>query len=336
MKGDGDSINLPTKHEILEYALECKIESNISRIYEIIEAVKQEEMEKGLKSAAAGAAMLGAAALAPSTAQAPDVPSPAKQAVTHIDLTKLPAEHQHAYKQASQKNPLLGALGFVESSGGQNYKHKPITDPKSPHFGHSAGGMFGMMPNAAGYILNNDKGLASKYPDLAAAAKDMKNNHSKFTEIFNRDPKVAIDFASALLNRNKGKTKNLEMLIHSWNHGLKGTWDKYKKDPNSLKNADYVRNVMKVYSKRQPSSVKKALMAGYGGAAAPGARFGGAVIQSESLDDGRQKGGKGFKYITCDQCGKEQVYAKFQTKCRDCGTSWSLDKLHKVMGELKR
>lgn len=339
MKGDGDSINLPTKNEILEYALECKIESNIGRIYELIEAAKQEEFEKGLNSAAAGAAMMGAAALAPSTAQAPTVPATEQVAATHIDLTKLPKEHQMAYRDMAHKNPLLGAIGFTESSGGQNYKHKPITDPKSPHYGHSAGGMFGMMPNAAQYILRNDKGLAGKYPELASAAQDIKANHHQFTEIFNRDPKVAIDFASALLNRNKGKTKNTDMLIHSWNHGLKGTWDKYKKDPNSVKEADYVKNVMKAYNKRQPSSnqpVNKALMAGYGGAAAPGARFGGAVIQSESLDDGRQKGGKGFKYITCDQCGKEQVYAKFQTKCRDCGHSWSLDKLHKVMGELKR
>jgi len=51
--------------------------------------------------------------------------------------------------------------------------------------------------------------------------------------------------------------------------------------------------------------IVKALTAGYGGAGAPMGRTGGSVLQAEAMDDGR-----GFKYITCDNCGDEQVYMK--------------------------
>lgn len=342
MKGD-DSIDIPTKQEILQYALEAKIQSNVAKIHDIVEQIRHENMEKGLKDAAMGAAMMGAAALNPTPAHAPapGINQPQQQ-VQQVDLSRMPKEHQAAYAAAAKKNPILGAIGQVESSGGLNYAHKTINSP-GMHQGQTAGGMFGMMPNAAEYILRNDPKLAAKYPRLMEASKDMKTNHGVFTKTFNENPQAAIDFAEALLARNKAKTKNPEMLIHSWNHGLKGTWERYKNEGlNSVKDADYVKSVMKVLSKlKKPApkpvqakkvKMKKALTAGYGGAAAPTSRVGGAVIQSENLEDGRS----GFKYVSCDGCGKEQIYAKHQVKCRDCGKSWSLDKLHQVMLGLKR
>lgn len=328
---DGDaSIDIPTKQEILQYALEAKIRSSVAAIHEIVETAK---VEKGIKDAVMGAAMMGTAALAPS-ANAQDAPK--------VNLAKMPAQHQKIYQQAAKRNPILGAIGLVESSGGVNYAHHPINKEGSMHAGHSAGGMFGMMPNAAAYILRNDANLAKKYPKLLEASKDIAKNHSSFTNTFNTNPQAAVDFAEALLKRNKGKTKDINMLVHSWNHGLKGTWERYKKEGlKAIKNADYVKKVLEAYKKVRPAkktplpeqkvplaSINKALFAGYGGAAAPTSRTGGAVIQAESLDAGN---GKGFKYITCDGCGKEQIYSKFQVKCRDCGKSWSLDKLHKVM-----
>lgn len=82
--------------------------------------------------------------------------------------------------------------------------------------------------------------------------------------------------------------------------------------------------------KKLKSGLKKALTAGYGGAGAPGAMTGGSVIQSESLDDGRTKKSEttdGFTYISCNDCGHEQVYMKHQVKCRKCKKNFSLDKL---------
>lgn len=71
----------------------------------------------------------------------------------------------------------------------------------------------------------------------------------------------------------------------------------------------------------------KALTAGYGGAAAPSGRTGGSVLQSESLDDGRGK----LKYISCNQCGKDQVYMKHQVKCRECNQHFPMADLYKFM-----
>lgn len=73
--------------------------------------------------------------------------------------------------------------------------------------------------------------------------------------------------------------------------------------------------------------VHKALTAGYGGAGAPTAMSGGAVLQSES----QEVGPKSLSFITCDNCGKEQVYGKFQVKCREpgCGKAFSMAKLEK-------
>lgn len=335
MKGD-DTVDIPTKQEILQYALEAKIQSNVAKIHEVVESIRHENMEKGLKEAAMGAAMMGAAALSPHQAQAPGInPASPPQQVQQAqpNLSRMPKEHQEAYMAAAKRNPLLGAIGKIESSGGLNYAHQTINNPGGIHHGQTAGGMFGMMPNAAEYILRNDPKLAAKYPKLLEASKDMNKNHGVFTQTFNSDPKAAVEFAEALLNRNKSKTKTPEMLVHSWNHGLKGTWQRLRDEgPDSIKSADYVKKVMKALgkpkaAKKAKPDMKKALTAGYGGAGAPGHKAGGAVLQSEALDDGRH----GFKYVTCDECGKEQLYAKHQVKCRECKKSWSLDKLHQVM-----
>ena len=72
----------------------------------------------------------------------------------------------------------------------------------------------------------------------------------------------------------------------------------------------------------------KALTAGYAGAAAPTNRSGGAVLQSEALDDGR---GTGFKYFTCPQCGHEQIFGRNQVKCRECNKNMSLEQLYEIM-----
>jgi len=79
-------------------------------------------------------------------------------------------------------------------------------------------------------------------------------------------------------------------------------------------------NVERIYE-----LVHKALTAGYGGAGVPTAMSGGSVLQGESHELGPKK----LSFITCDDCGKEQVYGKFQVKCRDCGKAFSMVKLEK-------
>ena len=68
--------------------------------------------------------------------------------------------------------------------------------------------------------------------------------------------------------------------------------------------------------------LKKALMAGYGGAGKPTCLSGGGVMQKESLD-------RELKYITCKNCGKEQVKQENQVKCRHCNKGFRLKHLIK-------
>lgn len=68
--------------------------------------------------------------------------------------------------------------------------------------------------------------------------------------------------------------------------------------------------------------VKKALTAGFGGGS-PMDSTGGQVFQSESID--LDKPTKGFKYITCPKCLKEQIYSKHQVRCRECNKNFPLE-----------
>lgn len=316
------NINIPSKQRILEKAIEHKIENNVAKIHELMAAIKEEEMEKGLKTSLAGAAMGAAMAMAPSQVSSEPVPKPIQQ-------EKPKRSHKEVWKEVSKKYPLLGAIGQVESSGGSNLDHQMME--AGMHKGHKAGGMFGMMPHSAAFILGKDEELAKKYPKLAEAAKDVDKNHELFTNTFNEDPDAAADFAISAYKRNKGKTKSDQQLTYSWLNGLKGSWNAYKEGgQNALNDHPYVQKVMGEYQKMRPQKAQqkkplnKALMAGYGGTGAPTSRVSGAVIQAESLEGSKP----GFKYVTCDKCGKEQIYAKYQVKCRECGGSMSFEKLY--------
>ena len=98
-------------------------------------------------------------------------------------------------------------------------------------------------------------------------------------------------------------------------------------------------------SKVIKSKLKKALMAGYGGAGMPTDSVGGSVIQPQSLETKRKKKvknkiikfiqvntslNKNLKYVTCDNCGHEQVFMPHQIKCRECKKNFSLYKLNNL------
>lgn len=337
---EGD-ISIPSKKKILEKALEQKIQNNLALIKEQMSTLKQEELAKaGIKDSLKAAGLGAAIALAPSNLEVSSKP----KAPTSVEETSKPTmTHEDMYAKISKEHPLLGAIGMVESSGGKNLNHPEINGDilknfygigggkgRSMHEGMKAGGAYGMMPQSAAFILSKNPELAQKYPHLAEAAKDIHKNHKAFTETLNKDPQADADFALALFQRNKGKTKSDHQLIYSWLHGLKGSWNQYKEGgKNSFASHPYVQEVMKHLPQKddRKPALNKALTAGYGGAGAPGSRVGGAVIQAESLEQGRP----GFKYITCDNCGKEQVHSKYQVKCRECGHGMSFDKLAQVM-----
>lgn len=340
---EGD-ISIPSKKKILEKALEQKIHGNLQHIREQMARLKEEELEKaGIKDSLKAGALAGALALSPTNIGQQSQTSVEKPAVEQAAKPT----HEDVHAEIAKQYPVLGAIGKIESQGGKNLDHPEINGQvlkdfygigggkgKSMHEGMKAGGAYGMMPISAAFILNKDPELAKKYPKLAEAAKDIHKNHKDFTDAFNSDPQLDADFAVSLYKRNKGKTKTDQQLVYSWLHGLKGSWNKYKEGgKNSFNEHPYVKQVMGEYSKlnsqkddRKPA-LNKALTAGYGGGGAPTSQVGGAVLQSESLE--QQK--RGFKYISCDNCGKEQIHSKHQVKCRECGTSMSFEKLYSTI-----
>lgn len=90
-------------------------------------------------------------------------------------------------------------------------------------------------------------------------------------------------------------------------------------------------NKIEEYIAQIYEQLEKALSAGYGGAGMPTGLTGGGVLQSES----QELGPKNLSFITCDGCGKEQVYGKHQVKCRDCGKAFSMAKLEKFFSLAK-
>jgi len=324
-------ITIPSKQQILNKALEQKIQTNIELIKQKMAELKAEELEKaGIKNALAAAGMGAALAMSPSMTSQNDS-SPVAPSVP-AEAQKQKASMQEVYSRVSKEHPMLGAIGMKESSGGKNLNHKTMKG--GIHDGMTAGGPWGMMPHSAAFAIKKDKDLAEKYPKLAEIANDVDKHHKTFTDTFNNDPEAAADFAISAYKRNKSKTKSDHQMAYSWLNGLKGSWNKYKEGGQAaLEQHPYVQGVMSEYKKlksekvEQKKPLKKAMTAGYGGAASPTSRVSGAVIQSESLEQGRP----GFKYISCDNCGKEQVHSKHQVKCRECGHGMSFEKLYQAM-----
>ena len=333
--GLDEKITVPSKQQILQKAIEEKIKNNVSKIHEIARSIREEDIEKGMKEAVAGA--LTAATLAGSSAKAPtEVRSQPKIFSERADKTPQAStkkiSHEDVYKEVSNKNPLLGAIGCVESSCGKNMNHVAINKPGSPNHGHTAAGPWGMTPNSVATVIKRNKNLAEKYPDIAEAVKNIKTDHKKITDKINSDPRAAADLALAMFDRNSKNTLSKEQLVYSWLYGLKGSWEKLKRSGhNGIKDNEYVKKVLSNIKKpqrqiAQQKQISKALVAGYGGASSPTSFSGGSVFQTEALD-----ANKGLNYITCNDCGKEQVHAKYQVKCRHCGHSLSFEKLYNML-----
>lgn len=326
-----DVLDKPTKKKLKEEKKEQKKEL--------------EELDKGIRQLATGAALAGALTNPISTqpekmqpmkmdpikieAPAPAQPKPQKPSLSPTDIVNW----------AKSKNPALWAIAQHESSGGKNLKHS--TMGKGMHAGQTAGGPWAIMPKTAAYIMSISPKLAEKFPDIAEKTKNLKSNHQAITDALNTNPVAAYNFANTLFNHLKQAHKgDLDKVFHSWYHGLTGTQKiAAKKGKKALLDNDYVKRVKKYHGKTvtQPpkaqKKLKKTLTAGYGGASAPTSATGGSVLMTEHLDDGRH----GFKYVTCEHCGNEQIYGKNQVKCRnqECGKSFSMASLYKMMFDSK-
>jgi hypothetical protein len=88
------------------------------------------------------------------------------------------------------------------------------------------------------------------------------------------------------------------------------------------------KEAMKWYRKNVKQKLKKALVAGYGGAGNPMSLTNGGVVQRESVEGSKKsETSDGFSYVSCDNCGHEQVHMERQVKCRKCKKNFPLIKL---------
>lgn len=312
--------NVPSFRAVQKAASAAKVAKNIRMIQKLLKKAKEEqELEKGIKEAAIGAAALASAAF-PDHASA----NPSIQPSTQPSIQQAAPSPVDVVNSLKGKRPILHSLAVQESSGGRNLKHETLAGGQ--HKGMTAGGPWGMMPKTAAYVLTLNKKLGSKYPKMAEAVKDLNNNHKDITKMLNENPVMAQEFADSLLGhlRKVHGEKNMNKVIHSWHYGIKGT-NTASASGENLDENEYVKLIRGHLNRLSPQKQKKmskALTAGYGGAGAPTSRVGGSVMMTEELDAGR-----GFKYITCNQCGDEQIYAKHQVKCRKCNSSFPFAKI---------
>lgn len=331
LKGEELSIKIPSSNEILRSAIQAKIEKNVNKINALVKVVagsEEDDLDKGIKSTLAGAALAGTMAMSPSSAGeavSQDNKPIATRQVAGASNKKM--SHQDIIGRLKGSHPNLWSLAQVESSGGRNLDHAKLL--RGMHKGHTAGGPWGMMPNTAKYVLGISKGLRNKYPDLKSRSKDIDKHHLYFTNAMNKNPDAAYDFAKTLYNHlDTVHDSDIDKIAHSWHHGIGGT-NKASKKKRDHSKSEYNTKFNKFLGKLK--KVEKALTAGYGGASAPTSRTAGAVFQTESMEGARTTPESGFKYITCDHCGHEQVHMKHQVKCRQCDKAMSLEKLFRYM-----
>ena len=111
------------------------------------------------------------------------------------------------------------------------------------------------------------------------------------------------------------------LIIESVMHLAKDDVPSFIDITGKIQEQKIVSNVKKI------TDLVKALTAGLGGGA-PSSMTGGQVLQTESNDSNK------FKYITCDNCGKEQPYMKYQTRCRNCNKSFGFSQLAKFFSKV--
>jgi len=307
-------ISIPSPMELTQAALEQKIVGNVQKIHEAI--VTEDLMEKNMKGAIAGALMSGAMTLMP--------PS-----LSGIAEHKKPAMTPAAFVEKLQdKAPTLWSIAQIESTGGKMLDHDVVKHGLNK--GMRAGGPWGMMPKTFADTFNKSHALQQKYAQLAPFVKDIDANHDNVTKALNTDPQLAYLAASELYNKlHKLHGSDIDKIAHSWREGVAGTQHALKSG-KKLSDHPYVKKLKETHPK-----LRKALMAGYGGAAAPTNRIQGAVMQSEALEDNKPKKIKGFRYVTCDKCGHDQVHHKYAVKCRSCNQPFSMETLFKLLSNLQ-
>lgn len=292
---------------IMKGAATYKIEQNIKKINELVKAL---DPKTGL-------------VIKPSTL--PDRQREARAA----------KEHEIRQTAADKYQRNIGALNIEKQSGGDIPTRATATlQPKIESVPLTTGEAF--KQKQAEIKARTDAKIAAKQaakqggvqpvdtqsveakPVLAPAPTPVAPQSNAWPTSSNPRPKT-IDDHAALAGQDPGYLDYLRSKLESQNANP----DHVSQFINMIEQQSKVKKSEK-YSKAKNNLIK-ALTAGFGGAGSPGDLSGGGVFQTESLESPKKS--QGMQYVTCDNCGDEQVYMKHQVKCRRCHRNFNFDKL---------
>lgn len=212
------------------------------------------------------------------------------------------------YQQGIGKLKLDATMGPTVS----NIANKPVDEikPKNETVPLTSGNAFAQ--KQADIAAAADARKAAKLNPTSVQSTSVKTQSLKFEDHVNnamQDP----GYLDAL--HEKFKSKGIDPI-------------KAQQVINKLRTTVAANSKLVSHSKIRDNLIK-ALTAGFGGSGSPMDLTGGGVFQSEALESPRGK--TGMQYVTCDNCGDEQVHMKHQVKCRKCHKNFNFDKLQNLI-----
>jgi hypothetical protein len=295
-------IDLPEPEVIMKNAVFNKIENNIRKINELSKLLKINHM--GLIGGAAGVSKLSTPVNTAQSFQHPDF-------VTQWHSKgKIPEDHP----QRQQMVDYINKLKNTPHPQGLSINVNEARRLYDAHIAKSDDMDKSDVSRAAkGLAVSLAMGHAAHY--IAQPPVEVKDHATKIHKELESQKNNTTREHNSRLGDNNIKLSNKE----------------YGFDEKNPATAD-----IEVKRNKIKKKLKKALLAGYGGAGAPTDMVGGGVIQTQSLDVKRKKKlknklmSKSLDYISCDNCGHEQVFMPHQVKCRECKQNFSLYRINSL------
>lgn len=290
---------------IMEKAVLNKIGTNITKINHLVKAVS------AIKPATAKVTKpaIGTAPLTSTDPNQSRISTKMKTTGTASQIKSANVVKKHALKAASNPKHLESVHNQLLERGVHPDKAKQIVSKISSH----------NMSKSDEEIEKGDLGRAAKNLVVAGVMAAGANSLSPKKEV--KTPVKPEISRQQKIDEHNSKLKNPDLMIGAKKQG----YDERK--PGSKKAFMESR-------KKKKEKLKKALTAGYGGAGAPTDLSGGGVFQAEKVEDGRKTkkaDADEFQYVSCDNCGHEQVHMQHQVKCRKCRKNFNLKKLENLI-----
>ncbi len=316
--GSEDALSL--KKALIEDSLESKIADNVRQIYQLVKAVSQQDE--------GAAAWIGGGG-------------------SHSDRDSIKPfagqEKANALSKLSELTPTRmtqdGKREFLLHRGMSGYEHQKHIDPKNGIINHDRTSSWTPDRNTAqGFARHYEQDDADRVkhygtPEaIQRRIADLKEFGVHEDDINNQINDIKERIA-AHPNAKAGQVASAWVHEDQIRHLPTFGSDDFDNEQEVIVEPDHNSAIHieadNDMDKKELTHVAfgKALTAGYGGAGAPMGMTGGSVLQTES----QELGPKRLTFIVCDHCGKEQVYGKFQVKCREpeCGKAFSMAKLEK-------